>query len=305
MFILNGYNDAMTDNSSLIPTKQIPKPAIRAYLGGSFNPVHNAHIEMAMQVYTALAPLANHQHYELQVSLLPNARSPFKQQSTDPKHRLAMLKLAVQDTPLHIDELELWQEPPVYTIDSVRTLRQRYPSDCLIFIMGMDSARSLEHWKQGLQLTDYVNLWLFDRSDRDSEKYARNTYATDPICNSRTFGKPVLSDEQQATLISELPHQLQRQVVNSISELIPSPNDSLKEQPLAEKPLKTLPKGRIYIDLTAIKKISSTEIRKHLPHSLTTPAIEDSLLKDANYLSKHLHPAVYDYIVQHKLYSVD
>ncbi len=144
-------------------TKPSP-PAIRAYLGGSFNPVHKAHIEMAMKVYNALIPFANEQQCELQVSLLPNARSPFKQQSTDPKHRLAMLKLAIKNTPLHIDELELWQAPPVYTIDSVQTFRRRYPNDRLIFIMGMDSARSLEQWKQGLELTDYVNLWLFDRS---------------------------------------------------------------------------------------------------------------------------------------------
>ncbi|WP_407074208.1 nicotinate-nicotinamide nucleotide adenylyltransferase, partial [Psychrobacter sp. GW64-MNA-CIBAN-0177] len=91
------------------------------------------------------------QQRALHVSLLPNARSPFKNESTNPKHRLAMLKLATLNTPLQIDELELWQAPPVYTIDSVRTLRQRYPHDSLIFIMGMDSARSLDKWKDGLK----------------------------------------------------------------------------------------------------------------------------------------------------------
>ena len=160
----------MTKNPTLSHIKQHPKPAIRAYLGGSFNPVHNAHIEMAMQVYDSLAPIAAEQRCELQVSLLPNARSPFKLKSTAPKHRLAMLELAIQNTPLQIDELELWQQPPVYTIDSVYTLRQRYPQDILIFIMGIDSARSLEQWKQGLDLTDYVNLWIFDRDNNDVKK---------------------------------------------------------------------------------------------------------------------------------------
>ncbi|MGP4787896.1 nicotinate-nicotinamide nucleotide adenylyltransferase [Psychrobacter sp. 1Y11] len=287
----------MNKNPTLSHTKQNHKPAIRAYLGGSFNPVHSAHIEMAMQVYAALAPLAAQQNCELQVSLLPNARSPFKQKTTYPKHRLAMLKLAVTDTPLHVDELELWQPPPVYTIDSVRTLRQRYPQDILIFIMGMDSVRSLRKWKQGLQLTDYVHLWVFDRS--------ASVNPTNTNFKHKTLdNKQALSAKQRATLISQLPSSLQEQVVESVSELVATSIDGLEAQDLENKGLKTLRKGRIYIDLRPVQKISSSEIRNQLLASVTAPITKDSLLKDRHDLSKHLHPAVYDYIVQHKLYSV-
>ncbi len=80
-----------------------PKSAIRAYLGGSFDPVHEGHVQMAMVVYEYLLSLAEEQQRDLQVSLLPNARSPFKAHSTDPAHRLAMLKLAIQGTPLQIE----------------------------------------------------------------------------------------------------------------------------------------------------------------------------------------------------------
>ena len=273
-----------------------PSPtAIRAYLGGSFNPVHSAHIEMAMQVYHSLAPLTAGQNCELQVSLLPNARSPFKSQSLAPKHRLAMLQLAVQDTPIRVDELEIWQPPPVYTIDSVRTLRQRYLQDVLIFIMGMDSARSLDKWKQGLQLTDYVHLWIFGRSASADPNLPHK-----PFDNNKT-----LSDKQRALLINELPNSLPAQVVDSISELVATSIDSLAAQNLANKGLKTLPKGRIYIDSRPVQKVSSTKIRTQLLTDCTAPIIKDSLLNHCEYLSKHLHPAVYNYIVQHKLYSAD
>ena len=273
-----------------------PSPtAIRAYLGGSFNPVHSAHIEMAMQVYHSLAPLTAERNCELQVSLLPNARSPFKSQSLAPKHRLAMLKLAVQDTPIRVDELEIWQPPPVYTIDSVRTLRQRYLQDVLIFIMGMDSARSLDKWKQGLQLTDYVHLWIFGRSASADPNLPHK-----PFDNNKT-----LSDKQRALLINELPNSLPAQVVDSISELVTTSIDSLAAQNLANKGLKTLPKGRIYIDSRPVQKVSSTKIRTQLLTDCTAPIIKDSLLNHCEYLSKHLHPAVYNYIVQHKLYSAD
>ena len=273
-----------------------PSPtAIRAYLGGSFNPVHSAHIEMAMQVYHSLAPLTAERNCELQVSLLPNARSPFKSQSLAPKHRLAMLQLAVQDTPIRVDELEIWQPPPVYTIDSVRTLRQRYPQDVLIFIMGMDSARSLDKWKQGLQLTDYVHLWIFGRSASADPNLPHK-----PFDNNKT-----LSDKQRALLINELPNSLPAQVVDSISELVTTSIDSLAAQNLANKGLKTLRKGRIYIDSRPVQKVSSTKIRTQLLTDCTAPIIKDSLLNHCEYLSKHLHPAVYNYIVQHKLYSAD
>jgi nicotinate-nucleotide adenylyltransferase len=283
-------------------TKPFPT-AIRAYLGGSFNPVHSAHIEMAMQVYHSLAPLTAERNCELQVSLLPNARSPFKSQSLAPKHRLAMLKLAVQDTPIRVDELEIWQPPPVYTIDSVRTLRQRYPQDVLIFIMGMDSARSLDKWKQGLQLTDYVHLWVFDRS---ADNASSNANPTDPNLPHKPFdNSKTLSDKQRALLINELPNSLPAQVVDSISELVATPIDSLVAQNLANKGLKTLRKGRIYIDSRPVQKVSSTKIRNQLLTYYTAPIIKDSLLNHCEYLSKHLHPAVYNYIVQHKLYSAD
>lgn len=275
-------------------TKPFPT-AIRAYLGGSFNPVHSAHIEMAMQVYRSLAPLTAERNCELQVSLLPNARSPFKSQSLAPKHRLAMLQLAVQDTPIRVDELEIWQPPPVYTIDSVRTLRQRYPQDVLIFIMGMDSARSLDKWKQGLQLTDYVHLWIFGRSASADPNLPHK-----PFDNNKT-----LSDKQRALLINELPNSLPAQVVDSISELVTTSIDSLAAQNLANKGLKTLRKGRIYIDSRPVQKVSSTKIRTQLLTDCTAPIIKDSLLNHCEYLSKHLHPAVYNYIVQHKLYSAD
>lgn len=277
MFTRNRYNSAMTTIST---------PTIRAYLGGSFNPVHNAHIEMAMQVYGTLAPIATEQQYDLVVSLLPNARSPFKSKSTAPKHRLAMLKLAIQDTPLQIDELELWQTPPVYTIDSVTTLRQRYPHDILIFIMGMDSARSLDKWKQGLQLTDYVHLWIFDRH-KESELM---TYKV-------AYDIKTLNYDQTTALSSELPVELQGQVVESLDELI----SNLTAQ--THRPLKRPFKGRIYINSRRIEKISSSDIRKQLFEFYTATPLKDRFIEDHRYLYKYLNPAVYHYIMQHKLYS--
>ena len=274
-------------NKPIIPKiEQNLKPAIRAYLGGSFDPVHNGHMHMAMAVYDTLAPIATEQQRELQVSLLPNARSPFKTQSTAPNDRLAMLALAVQQTPILINELELWQTPPVYTIDSVRALRNQYPNDTLIFIMGMDSARSLEQWKDSLQLTDYVDLWIFNRNEHLIQHSPNN-----------------------AVLAHELPVGLQAQITASYLELLSLPITQ-DYHSLADKPLKAKHQGRIYLDTRAVMSVSSTEIRKQLSEHHykqdrhLSPSVGQTITMP-NKLDEWLNPKVYHYIIDHQLYSAD
>ena len=272
-------------NKELI-SSPVNKPAIRAYLGGSFDPVHQGHLQMAMLVYKHLAPLADKLNRQLQVSLLPNARSPFKARSTDPADRLAMLNLAVSGTPVNINELEIWQTPPVYTIDSVRALRNQYPHDTLLFIMGMDSARSLAQWKDGLQLTDYVDLWIFNRNDH------LRRYSPD-----------------NAVLAHELPVELQAQVTESYPELLSLPITQ-DYNSLADKPLKAKHQGRIYLDTRAVMNVSSTEIRKqiaehHYKQDCHLSPSAGQAITMPNKLSKWLNLKVYDYIIAHQLYSAD
>lgn len=281
-YYISRYNSAMNNQPTHSHTV---KPAIKAYLGGSFNPVHNGHIQMAMAVYNRLAPIADQQQRALQVSLLPNARSPFKQKSMDPAQRLAMLKLAVKNTPLQIDELELWQAPPVYSIDSVRTLRQRYPNDSLIFIMGMDSARSLDNWRDGLQLLDYVHLWVFDRQDDLNNANVSQLESTVYNC---------FTDQNITALCQELPIELQSKVTDTALELIHPIHSLHRNHSLMDNPLlKNHAQGCIYIDSQPVLAVSSTQIRQQLQ---TQNPASDTLIK-------YLNPTVYHYIIAHQLYS--
>ena len=277
------------------------KPAIRAYLGGSFDPVHNGHLQMALYVYQSLLPIAEQQQHELQVSLLPNARSPFKADSTDPKHRLAMLKLAIKNTPLQINELELWQTPPVYTIDSVKTLRARYPHDDLIFIMGMDSAQSLDKWKDGLTLTDHVNLWVFNRLSIGENDPINND--TNADTNKKLVNTDLIASNPSA-LQSQLPVSLQHFITDSATDLVAPALKSLT----ASSNLKNAAQGRIYIDPRPVAAISSTQVRQQLRkqgsqnatlqpiNAIINPTVPNSF-------AKWLNPAVYQYIIDHQLYS--
>lgn len=214
---------------STVTPAATPTQTVRAYLGGSFDPVHQGHIQMALHVHDQLAAKAantngtNNTSPSSLVALLPNARSPFKSDTTAPEHRLAMLTLATQHTPLHICDIELWQPPPVYTIDTVKALRQRHPQDSLIFIMGADSAATLASWHHGLELTQYVHLWIFPRGEHQSPTQLRDA----------------------------LPTSLHHQLVSHIA------------------PLQNHTHGRIYIDTHPIANTSSTQLRAHFQHSPT------------------------------------
>ncbi|MEN6669801.1 nicotinate-nicotinamide nucleotide adenylyltransferase [Psychrobacter sp. B38] len=284
-------------------SKKTPRPAIRAYLGGSFDPVHKGHVQMAMIVYQHLLPIAEEEQRDLHVSLLPNARSPFKTHSTDPAHRLAMLKLATQETPIQINELELWQAPPVYTIDSVRTLRQRYPNDSLIFIMGMDSARSLDQWKEGLRLTDSVNLWIFSRVGMSDMQGGPDE------TNNGLTANNVIAQETMA-----LPDPLKSLIIGDPTELIISSTQNLT----ASNHLKNVHQGHIYIDSRSVVAVSSTQIREqlqsmgrqadiisHADTQITAAMPINAIMSHTipNPFAKWLNPAVYHYIIAHQLYS--
>ena len=217
---------------------------------------------MAMAVYERLAPVAAHLQRPIQVALLPTARSPFKQNSTEARQRLAMLSLATHITPIDVCTDELWQDPPVYTIDTVKALRDQHPDDSLIFIMGADSAATLTSWKQGLELTDFVDLWVFERHSDEQEPLGQQ-------CQAEAFDLP-----------AALPESLQPQVTNDPLDLLADRHDDLKAQP----------RGRIYIDKTDIMAISSSDVRDALAAD------------DASTLEYALPPIVYDYIREQGLY---
>ena len=125
--------------------------------GGSFDPVHIGHLALAHTVHARMP--------EAQLCFMPTAQSPFKTAQTPARHRLAMLRLALRDTPFGIERAELFGPTPSYSIDTLSHIRQRIgPDRPLIFILGQDSLDSLPRWKGGLALLQKTHLWVFCRT---------------------------------------------------------------------------------------------------------------------------------------------
>lgn len=111
-------------------------------LGGSFDPVHNGHLAIA---------LAAVREFGLdEVWLVPTGHSPNKdeREMTSPELRAQMVELAVAPFPrLKLSRLELDAERTSYTYLTLRALKEKYPDTIFYFIMGADSLDYFEEWR--------------------------------------------------------------------------------------------------------------------------------------------------------------
>jgi nicotinate-nucleotide adenylyltransferase len=110
-------------------------------LGGTFDPVHHGHLNLALQVATS-SNLDG-------VLLVPSLRHPFKDVCRASfGHRMEMLMCATSgEDRFVVSGIEMDEDLPGYTIDSIRAIRERYPYAIWSFIIGEDNLEELERWR--------------------------------------------------------------------------------------------------------------------------------------------------------------
>ena len=130
--------------------------------GGAFNPPHVGHIFAAEQAFRAL-DLSK-------LLLVPSNIPPHKQLpegSADPWQRLAMLRIAAKDRPgWEVSDLEVSRPGTSYTYQTIRQLRQQYPDDELVLIMGTDMFLTFDHWVNPMEIAENASLAVMLRGSR-------------------------------------------------------------------------------------------------------------------------------------------
>ena len=128
-------------------------------LGGTFDPVHIAHL---------VAAVAARDQLKLDRVLVVVAGDPWQKRGrvcAPAEARFEMVAAAIEGVArLEASRIEIDREGPTYTVDTVETLLAT--GDCELFlIVGSDVAASLDSWHRASDLQASVTLAVVDRED--------------------------------------------------------------------------------------------------------------------------------------------
>ncbi len=151
-----------------------PEPAIPVrrgsvgVLGGTFDPIHVAHLAVAEEAREALGLE--------KVLFIPAAMPPHKvdRPVSEPKHRLAMVELAIADNPaFEASRIELERSGPSYTVDTLGQLAATAGADAesgpngerpdLVLIMSAEAFRDLRSWRRPERILELARLAVVPR----------------------------------------------------------------------------------------------------------------------------------------------
>ena len=192
-------------------------------LGGSFDPVHNAHVALGGYFTRLLVP------DELRIIPAGNPwqKEPLHASAAD---RVAMLRLAFerQPVPVVIDEQEISRQGASYTIDTLRAVRAEVGTDAsIVFVIGADQLLHLNTWHEWRALFDLAHICAASRPGFSTD--------TLPADVAREFSRRTATASQ----LRDTPHGLTFLALNLAVDVSATEIRSLLAQ--GERPERLLP----------------------------------------------------------------
>ncbi len=185
------------------------KPHRIGIFGGTFNPVHTAHVAVAREFL---------EKCDLDLLyIIPNRISPLKNPAkVSPEDRFNMLEIAFRDfESTVISDIELGREGESFTCDTVAELRRLHPDSEFFLLTGDDWIDSFDRWRNYRYILDNTQLVVAYRGDVDI------TPALDRL-ESLSGTRPMLLGNKRTTISStELRSELDRDFLpNGVYEYI-------------------------------------------------------------------------------------
>ena len=140
-------------------------------LGGTFNPVHEAHIKLGE--YFLKESEAD------SVIYVPCNVSPFKtnEKIASSFSRLEMLKLALdRKDKFEISSYEIDKEGISYSYETINHFNDKYPNTKLSLILGGDQAENFHKWKNWKSILDMADIYVALRKGYKIPTYDFETY---------------------------------------------------------------------------------------------------------------------------------
>ncbi|HBC87368.1 MAG TPA: nicotinate (nicotinamide) nucleotide adenylyltransferase [Lentisphaeria bacterium] len=129
-----------------------------AIFGGTFDPPHNGHVQIAVKVLAA--GLAD------RIIFVPAYRPPHKPgfPVSEFRHRLEMLKLATAGKgKFEVSDMESRRNGPSYTFDTMLEFEKKNPASQIKLLVGSDSLRLLHTWYKAREIAAKWTLIAYPR----------------------------------------------------------------------------------------------------------------------------------------------
>jgi nicotinate-nucleotide adenylyltransferase len=155
-------------------------------LGGAFNPPHLGHLILAQEAFSQLGLD--------RVVWMPYGEPSHRVLEDDPgpEARLTMCEYAIgADARFAVSRVEIDRAGPVYTVDTLRSLRSARPDDELVLVLGGDQAASLASWRSPEEVLSQAVVAVAERDEwRQAEIVERLGKLASPPERLRFFDMP-------------------------------------------------------------------------------------------------------------------
>lgn len=134
-------------------------------LGGTFNPIHNGHIDIALNAMEQYPDMES-------VVFMPNNLPAYKNtwDIVDSEHRLNMLLIATRGYDnMFISDLEIKRGGITYTYDTLMEIKEINPEIKIYFIVGADSLYSIKKWHRYEDVLKNCTLLVAGRDSKYEE----------------------------------------------------------------------------------------------------------------------------------------
>jgi nicotinate-nucleotide adenylyltransferase len=132
-------------------------------MGGTFDPIHNAHLMLGRQAL---------KEYHLdEIWFMPSHNPPHKtdHRVTGTKDRCEMVKLAIAGEPrFRFSDFEISRAGNTYTAQTLKLLKEAYPKHTFFFIVGADSLYHIESWYHPEEVMRQVTILAAGRECEDA-----------------------------------------------------------------------------------------------------------------------------------------